>query len=80
MDEKVKNNFRKAPTFSAKVLHPGNNKRVPLVLTIFHETTSAAITSNFPKCNDACKFLKLINAWWVISNSESQFNSNKSTR
>ena len=54
-----------------------NNKQsVPLVLAIFHETTSAAITSYFPQCNDASNFLKLINTWWVISNSKSPFNSN----
>lgn len=77
MDEKLKSNLRKAPKLSAKALHPGNNKQsVPLVLAIFHETTSAAITSYFPQCNDASNFLKLINAWWVITNSKSQFNNN----
>ena len=77
MDEKLQSNLRKAPKLSARALHPGNNKQsVPLVLAIFHETTSAAITSYFPQCNGACNFLKLINAWWVISNSKSQFNTN----
>ena len=36
---------RCAPELSARALHPGNHKQsVPLVLAIFHETTSAAIT------------------------------------
>ena len=49
-DEKLQSNLRKAPKISAKVIHPGNNKQsVPLALAIFHETTSAAITSYFPE-------------------------------
>ena len=69
--------MRKAPKISAKVIHPGNNKQsVPLALTIFHETTSAAITSYFPERSCASNFLKLINAWWVVSNSKTEFNSN----
>ena len=49
MDEKLGSNLRKAPKLSARALHPGNNKQcVPLVLPIFHETTSAAITEYPP--------------------------------
>ena len=76
-DEKLQSNLRKAPKISAKVIHPGNNKQsVPLALAIFHETTSAAITSYFPERSCASNFLKLINAWWVVSNSKTEFNSN----
>ena len=76
-DEKLESNLRKAPKISAKVIHPGNNKQsVPLALAIFHETTSAAITSYFPERSCASNFLKLINAWWVVSNSKTEFNSN----
>ena len=75
-DEKLQSNLRKAPQISAKVIHPGNNKQsVPLALAIFHETTSAAITSYFPERSCASNFLKLINAWWVVSNSKTEFNS-----
>ena len=77
MEEKLGSNLRKAPKLSARALHSGNNKQsVLLVLAIFHETTSAAITEYFPQCNGASNFLKFINAWWVISNSKSQFNTN----
>ena len=76
-DEKLQSNLRKAPKISAKVIHPGNNKQsVPLALAIFHETKSAAITSYFPERSCASNFLKLINAWWVVSNSKTEFNSN----
>ena len=77
MDEKLGSTLRKAPKLSARALHHDNNKqRVPLVLAIFHKTTSEAITEYFPQCNGTSNFLKLINAWWVTSNSKSQFNTN----
>ena len=77
MDEKLGSNLRKTPKLSARALIPGNNKQsVPLVLAIFHKTTSAAITEYFPQCNSVSNFLKLIHAWWDISNSISQFNTN----
>ena len=61
MDKKLGSNLRKPPKLSARALHPGNNKRsVPLVLAIFHETTSAAITEYFPQCNGVSNFLKLM--------------------
>ena len=76
-DEKLQSNLRKAPKISPKVIHPGNNKQsIPLALAIFHETTSAAITTYFPERSCASNFLKLINAWWVVSNSKTEFNSN----
>ena len=76
-DEKLQSNLRKAPKISAKVIHQGYNKQsVPLALAIFHETTSAAITSYFPERSCASNFLKLTNAWWVVSNSKTEFNSN----
>ena len=36
----------------------------------------AAITSYFPERSCGSNFLKLINAWWVVSNSKTKFNSN----
>ena len=73
----LQSNLRKAPKMSARVLHPGSNKQsVPLALAIFHETTSAAITSYFPNCKDASDFLKVFNTWWIITNSKSKFNTN----
>ena len=76
-DMNLQSNLRKAPKMSARVLHPGSNKQsVPLALAIFHETTSAAITSYFPNCKDASDFLKVFNTWWIITNSKSKFNTN----
>ena len=70
-DEVVKGNLRKAHKLSYKALHPTDNKQsVPLALSIFDPTTSSAIESYFPDRSDAACFLKLINAWWTISNSK----------
>ena len=70
-------NLKKAYKLSYKSLHPGDNKQsVPLALSIFHPTTSAAIKSYFPDRSDAAEFLNLINIWWTISNSKSQCNTN----
>ena len=46
-----------------------------MALNIFDETTSAAILSYFPDRKDASDFLKVINTWWVISNSKAKYNS-----
>ena len=55
----------------------GNKKQsVPLVLAIFHETTTAAFESNFPEREDASKFLKMINTWWLIFNSKEMSHPN----
>ena len=41
-------NLRKAPKIARKVLHPGNCKQnVSVALTIFHESTTATLTSYF---------------------------------
>ena len=62
-------NYRKTLEVSAKDLHLGNTKqRVPLILAMFQETASAAITSYFRQCNGAYNYLMLIN---------SNFKSNK---
>ena len=64
-------NLRKAPRLNLKVLHPGNNKQsLPLALAIIHETTTAAIESYFPEKNNSADFLRLLNIWWIISNSK----------
>ena len=75
-DEKLSANLRKAPKLTLQVLHPGSCKQLvlPVALAIFHETTYAAIRSYFPDQIDAAEYLKLINTWWIISNSEDQYN------
>jgi len=76
-DQTLQANLRKANKLTYRALHPGDNKQsVPLALSIFDPTTSAAIVSYCPERNDAAFFLKLINLWWTISNSKQQFNSN----
>ena len=50
-------NSRKAPKITHKVFHPGNCKQnVPVALAIFHESTSAAVTSYFPEKKMKQKF------------------------
>ena len=76
-DKELKGNLRKAPKLSYQALHPGNNKQsVPLALSIFHETTIAAIRSYYPNRPDFSGFLNLINTWWTISNSKERFTTN----
>ena len=74
-DNLLEANLRKAPKITHKVLHPGNCKQnVPVALAIFHESTSAAVTSYFPeKKNEAV--LKLFNLRWIISDSKVQFSN-----
>ena len=70
-------NLCKAPRLNLKVLHPGNNKQsFPLALAIIHETTAGAIESCFPGKNNSADFLRLLNTWWIISNSKTQFLPN----
>ena len=55
----------------------GDKKQsVPLALAIFHETTTAAFESYFPERENASKFLKMINTWWVICNSKEMSHPN----
>ena len=64
-------NLRKAPKITHKVLHPGNCKQNFLVaLVIFHESTSAALTSYFPEKKNEAEFLN-----WIIFNSKVQFSN-----
>ena len=70
-------NYRRANKLTYKVVHPGDNKQsVSLALAIFDPTISVAIESCFPEHNAAALFLRLINLWWMISNSKQQFNMN----
>ena len=49
-----------------------------MALNIFNETTSAAISSYFPnEATDAAAaaFLKVINIWWIMSNTKSKYNT-----
>ena len=76
-DVKLQSNLKKAHKLSYQVLHPGNKKQsVPLALAIFHETTTAAFESYFPEREDASKFLKMINTWWLICNSKDMSHPN----
>ena len=76
-DVKLQSNLKKAHKLSYQVLHPGNKKQsVPLALAIFHETNTAAFESYFPEREDASKFLKMINTWWLISNSKEMSHPN----
>ena len=77
-DMKLDSYFRKAPKLSYKALHPGNRKQsVPLALSVFDSTTSAAIESYFPDRKASADFLRLIDTWWVISNAKQQFSSRR---
>ena len=74
-DSLLEANLRKAPRITYKVLHPGNCKQnVPVAVAVFHESTSAALTSYFPEKKNA-EFLKLFNAWSIICNSKVQFSN-----
>ena len=76
-DVKLQSNLQKAHKLSYQVLHPGNKKQsVPLALAIFHEATIAAFESYFPEREDASKFLKMINTWWLICNSKEMSHPN----
>ena len=69
--------MKKAHKLSYQVLHPGKKKQsVPLALAIFHETTTAAFESYFPEREDASKFLKMINTWWLICKSKEMSHPN----
>ena len=72
--EKLGANLRKSPKLTSKVLHESCKQSVPVAHAIFHETTYAAIISYFPGRIDAAEFLKLINTWWIISNTKDQYN------
>ena len=61
-------------------MHPGDNKQsVPLALSLFDATTSAAIESYYSDRYDASGFLKRVNLWWTISNSKQTYNTNSRT-
>ena len=71
-DSLLEANLRKAPKITRKVLHPGNCKQnVPVAVAVFHESTSAVLTSYFPEKKMA-EFLKLFNKWWIICSSKVQ--------
>ena len=76
-DVKLQSNLKKAHKLSYQVLHPGNKKQsVHFALAIFHETTTAAFESYFPEREDASKFLKMINSWWLLCNSKEMSHPN----
>ena len=75
-DSLLEANLKKAPKITHKVLHPCNWKQnVPVALAIYHEFTSAALTSYFPEKKSETEFLKLFNTWWIISDSKVQFSN-----
>ena len=49
---------------------------MPLALSIFDTTTSAAIENYWPDCYNVSGFPKLINLWQTISNSKQRYNTN----
>ena len=76
-DSKLQSNLKKAHKLSYQALHPGNNKQnVPLALAIFHDTTIAACESYLPERKDISEFMKIVNTWWLISNSKEISNPN----
>ena len=76
-DGQLMGNLRKAPKFTFKTLHPGDNKQdVIRALNIFHDTTSTAIENYFPNEKSAANFLVLFNTWWNISNSKVRYSNN----
>ena len=75
-NSRLEANLRKAPKITHKVLHPGNcEQNVPVALAIFHESTSAAVTSYFPEKRNEAEVLKVFNTWWIVSNSKVQFSN-----
>ena len=77
-DSELDANLKKATKINNKVIHPGKFKQsVNVALGMFHETTTTAIKSYFPKRSDIASFLSLFNTWWIISNSKSKFSNNR---
>ena len=75
-DSLLEANVRKAPKIIHKVLQPDNSKQnVQDSFTVFHESTSAALTRYFPEKKNETEFLKHFNTWWIISNSKVQFSN-----
>ena len=57
------------------MLHPRNcTQSVPPALTIFDESTIAAILSYFPKRQDAAGFLQVFSYWWLVINSRQKIH------
>ena len=76
-DNTLGSHLRKASKLSL-VVHPGNCKQsVPVALSVFDPTTSAAIQSYFPDRKASAEFLRLIDTWWVISNAKQQISSRR---
>ena len=75
-DSLLQANLRKAYDLTYQAIHPGNNKQdVPLALSIFDESTSAALLSFFPEKSDAAEFLRCFNKVFLICNSKQRFNT-----
>ena len=76
-NQALQGNLRKAHKLSYRSLHPGNNKQnVSLALSIFVETTIAAIKSYFPERDDMSLFLAIFQKWWTIANSKQRSSLN----
>ena len=75
-DSLLEANLRKAPKITHKVIHPGNCKQnVPVTLVIFHESTSAALTSYFPEKKKEAVFLKLLIHGGLFQNLKFSFQT-----
>ena len=69
--------LKKARKLTYQSLHPGNNKQdVNLALSIFDESTIAAVRSYFPERTDIAEFLTIIRTWWTIANSKQRYSPN----
>ena len=56
-DKELRGNLRKALKFSYQALHPCNNKQnVPLAVSLFHDTSIAAVKSYYPNGEDVSGF------------------------
>ena len=76
-DSTLSGNLRKARDLTYTALHPANKKQnVKLALSIFSESTIAAVRSYCPERKDMASFLDLIHTWWTIVNSNSRFHPN----
>ena len=75
-DSKLQANLRKAPKPTYEAVHLGNNKQsMPLALSIFDESTTAALECYFPEKSDAGFFLSALQKLFVICNAKTQYST-----
>ena len=75
-DSKLQANLRKAPKPTYGAIHPGNNKQsMPMALSIFDESITAALECYFPEKSDAACFLSALQKLFVICNAKTQYST-----